>query len=118
MRQEPTPPDDDVAEPTPGEMLLRALGALWLYWQLDPEGSVQPHQLDMNDIETVARVIGVWSEVEHFQEGEDDDEGVLFLHMPSEVLVIDNLQEFPWKLLDAREWARRRERGDSWRRMI
>jgi hypothetical protein len=67
----------------------------------------------MSDIETVARVVGVWSEVEHFQEGEGHDEGVLFLHLPSEVLVIDCLQEFPWKLLDAREWARRQERRDT-----
>jgi hypothetical protein len=109
VRQEPM--SDEGADPTPGEMLLRALGALWLRWRLEPKGSIPPHRLD---VEAVALVIGV--EVEHFQEGELDDKDVLFLHLPGEVLVIDYRQEFPWKLLDVRAWGRRQEWHDLWRR--
>ena len=108
MRREPLP-----EEATPGEILLRALGALWLHWCLEPEKSAPPHRLD---IEAVARTVGVWSEVEHIQEGELDEKGVLYLHLPAEVLVIDYRQEFPWKLLDVGEWGRRQERRDFWRR--
>lgn len=102
---------DEGTDPTPGEMLLRALGALWLRWCLEPEESIPPHRLD---IEAVARMVGV--EVEHFQEGELDDKGVLFLHLPGEVIIIDYRQEFPWKLLDVCAWGRRQEWRDHWRR--
>ncbi len=99
-------------EATPGEMLLRALGALWLHWRLEPKGSIPPpHQLD---IEAVALLVGV--EVEHFQSGEYEEKGVLFLHLPGEVLVIDYRREFPWKLLDVCAWGRRQEWREHWRR--
>lgn len=98
-------------EATPGEMLLRVLGGLWLRWRLEPETSIPPQCID---IEVVARMRGV--EVEHFQEGELDDAGVVFLHLPGEVLVIDYRQEFPWRLLDVRAWGRRQEWRDLWRR--
>lgn len=106
MQQEPMPD-----EATPGETLVRALGALWLHWCVQPEGAIPPHLLD---IEAVARVVGV--EVEHFQEGELDEKGVLFLHLPGEVLVIDFTREFPWRLIDVCKWGRRQEWRELWRR--
>lgn len=111
MRRKPTP--DEVADATPGERLLYALGQLYLRWRHDPATFAPPHQLDLQD---VARTRWVCATVEYVQEGEFEDEGLLFLHLPSEVIVIDYRQQFPWRLLGLDEWGECQERRDFLRR--
>jgi hypothetical protein len=89
--------------PTPGERLLYALGQLYRrsrYGDLD----VDP---DDFDIENVARIIGVWRDVEFVQE---DAAGMAY-HFPSEVLCVAPGFVFPWYLLDVWAWAAERELG-------
>jgi len=66
------------------------------------------------DVEAVAKLLGVWSEVEFVQD-EDGDEGRQHFHFPSEVLVVDHRCGFPWQLIDVWEWARRQEAREFWR---
>jgi hypothetical protein len=65
------PTTDKRGEPTPGERLLYALGQLYRQWYiratLTPPGKV--------DVEAVAKMLGVWGEVEFVQDGEDEDSG-------------------------------------------
>ena len=107
---EPTP--DEFAEPTPGERLLYALGQLWWRWRVSPESAVPPRRLD---IEAVARMLGVWSEVEFVQEGDGEDGSESYVHFAGEVLVADHSERFPWTLMDPREWAGRQEAREFWR---
>jgi len=65
------------------------------------------------DVEAVARMLCIWSDVEFIQQGED--EGEEYLHLPAEVLLIDRRQAFPWQLMDPFEWARELELKDFWR---
>lgn len=67
------------------------------------------------DVEAVAKLLGVWSEVEFVQEGDGEDEPALHLHFAGEVLVVDRRCGFPWQLLDVWEWARRQEAREFWR---
>jgi hypothetical protein len=90
--------------PTPGERLLYALGQLYRrsrYGDLD----VDPDDFDIEDL---ARIIGVWRDVEFVQ----DDEGGRSYHFPSEVLCVAPGFVFPWYLLDIWAWAAERELGD------
>ncbi len=58
----------------------------------------------------------VCAPVEYAQEGEYEEKGVLYLHLPAEVLVIDYRREFPWRLLGLDEWGEQQERRDFLRR--
>lgn len=106
------PPADEFAEPMPGERLLYALGQLWWRWRVDPEGSVPPERID---IEAVARMLGVWTDVEFIQDGEREDSHERYVHFGGEVLVADHSERFPWTLMDTREWAGRQEAREFWR---
>jgi hypothetical protein len=103
------PRTDTRGEPTPGERLLYALGQLYRQYRvratLTPPCEV--------DVEAVARMLAIWSDVEFIQQGED--EGEEYLHLPAEVLLIDRRQAFPWQLMDPFEWARELELKDFWR---
>jgi hypothetical protein len=99
------------AEVTPGERLLYALGQLHKQWHvratLTPPGEV--------DVEAVAKMLGVWTEVEFVQGSDDEDDGEQHIHFAGEVLTVDRRREFPWTLLDTWEWARRQETREFWR---
>jgi hypothetical protein len=102
---------DNPYEPTPGERLLYALGQLFKQWHV--RATLTPPQ--EVDVEAVAGMLGIAGDVEYVQDGEAEDEEVRYLHLPSEVLVIDPRQEFPWRLLYDFEWADEQERKEFWR---
>jgi hypothetical protein len=54
------PGTDEPGEPTPGERLLYALGQLFKQWRV--RSTLTPPQ--EVDVEAVARMLGVWGEVE------------------------------------------------------
>lgn len=83
--------------PTPGERLLYALGQLFLLWHRG-ELSVEPRDFDVEDL---ARIIGVARDIEF---SSDARFGRCF-HFPSEVLLVDGAQRFPWSLLSLDSWA-------------
>jgi hypothetical protein len=105
---------EEVAQPTPGEHLIYVLGQLYRRWHAG-RGRTSPSEVD---IESLARVLGVWPEVEFACE--DGRGNVLRLHFPTEVLVIERDRDFPWRLLNIWEWALEqeqeamRERLDRW----
>jgi len=105
------PAIEEPGEPTPGERLLYALGQLFKQWHVRAT-LTPPHEVD---VEAVAKMLGVWTEVEFIQDGEDEDRPAQYLHLPSEVLVIDPREEFPWRLLADFEWAQEQERKEFWR---
>jgi hypothetical protein len=96
---------DDTRGPevTSGEQLFDCLRQLYCRWHT---GKSETPPSDVN-VERFARLLDVWRAVE-FTQGEGE---VVFLHFPSEVLIIDARQEFPWRLLSAWEWASKREFG-------
>ncbi len=96
-------------EPTPGERLLYALGQLYRQYRVRAT-LTRPQEVD---VVAIARMLGIWTEVEFVQDGEDEDEE--YVHLPAEVLLIDRRQEFPWQLMDPFEWAREVERKEFWR---
>lgn len=100
-------PDEVDDEPTPGEKLLYVLGQLYLYWH---EG-LDVCSPQARDVEDLARMIGLWREVEFLQE-DSVNPLITHLHFPGEVLVIDRGREYPWRLLDVWEWAKEREYED------
>lgn len=110
MGQRPTSGRGEV---TPGGRLLYALGQLHRQWQvratLTPPGEV--------DVEAVAKMLGVWTDIEFVREDDDGDDGepALYLHFAGEVLTVDRRREFPWLLLDVWEWARGQETREFWR---
>jgi hypothetical protein len=104
------PSKDTRSEPTPGERLLYALGQLYRRWRRGLEGSVPPYRID---VEAVAKFLGVWADVEFVQE--DEDAPTQYLHFPTEVLLIDQRQEFPWQLLTDWEWGKEQEYAEFWR---
>jgi len=93
------------AKPTPGEQLFDCLGQLYRRWHTG-QSETPPSDVD---VQRFARLLDVWRALEFAQ----DDGGVVFLHFPNEVLVIDARQEFPWRLLSAWEWAAEREFGPN-----
>jgi hypothetical protein len=102
------------SQPTPGERLLYALAQLHRQWgiraTLTPPAEV--------DVEAVAKMLGVWGDIEFVQESDDEGDGepaALHLHFAGEVLTVDRRQEFPWTLLDVWEWARGQETRELWR---
>ena len=95
--------------PTPGERLFYALGQL--YRQYRVRATLTPPQ--EVDVEAVAKMLGIWTEVEFVQEGDDENEE--YLHLPAEVLFIDRRQAFPWQLMDPIEWAKELEHKEFWR---
>lgn len=107
-----TPGPDDAdevrAEPTPGERLFYTLGQVYSRWHTG-KALVCPWRLD---VEELARLLGLWSEVEFAQE--DETSRLRSLHFPADVLVIDRAQQFPWRLLDVWEWALEQERAEAW----
>jgi hypothetical protein len=105
------PASEDHIEPTPGERLLYALGQLHRQWRA--RATLTPP--DEVDVEAVAKMLGIWSEVEFVQDGDGGGEPSRHLHFASEVLVIDHRCGFPWTLLDVWEWARRQEAREFWR---
>jgi hypothetical protein len=84
--------------PTPGERLLYALGQLYLSWHRG-RTAVEPRDLDVEDL---ARIIGVTRDIELVT---DSPFGRSF-HFPSEVLLVNDREPFPWRLLDLQPWAR------------
>jgi hypothetical protein len=90
----------------PGERLFFALGQLYSRWSTG-RSPTHPREIDVEDL---ARILGVWNEVEFVQEAASDKR-LLRLHFPGEVLVIDRERVFPWRLLDAWEWASEQEFG-------
>ncbi len=107
MGQRPT---SDREQPTPGERLLYALGQLHKQWHV--RATLTPP--DEVDVVAVAKMLDVWRDVEFVQD-EDVEERQQHFHFPSEVLVVDRCQEFPWRLLDVWEWARGQEMSEFWR---
>jgi hypothetical protein len=105
----PDDADEVLAEPTPGERLFHALGQIYGRWHTG-KALVCPWRLD---VEELARFLGFWGDVEFAQEDETR-EGVIYLHFPTEVLVIDRSQQFPWRLLDVWEWASEQELEEFW----
>jgi len=103
------PGTDEPGEPTPGERLIYALGQLFKQWHVRAS-LTPPHEVD---VEAVARMLGVWGEVEFVQD--DEDEPAQYLHFPDEVVVIDCREEYPWRLLTDFEWAEEMERNELWR---
>jgi hypothetical protein len=90
---------------------MYALGQLHKQWLV--RATLTPP--DEVDVEALARMIGVWGEVEFVQEGEGEGEPALHLHFAREVLTVDRRWEFPWQLLDVWEWARKQEVREFWR---
>jgi hypothetical protein len=84
--------------PTPGERLLYVLGQLY---RLHRAGELSMRPQDV-DVEVVARLIGVSSELEF---STCDGLGGTHYHFPAEVLHLDPDSEFPWRLLGLWEWA-------------
>lgn len=114
MRPEPTPKRiTDATATTPGERLLYALGQHYLRWRREPTRYEPPHRIDAL---AVARSRWVSAQVEYIQEGEHEDKGLLFLHLPGEVIVIDYRREFPWRLTRLDEWGERQEWREHLRR--
>lgn len=97
------------AEPTPGERLLYVLGQIFRRWHAGT-GLTSPKEVDIEDL---ARMLGVWSEVE-FAQTDATRKHLGCLHFPTEVLVIDRTREFPWRLLSVWEWAREQELDEFW----
>lgn len=99
---------------TPGERVLDVLGHLYEHWRSGADDAVLPRRID---VQAVARLVGVSEAVEFIQGGAEDaeEEGHTFIHFPSEVLAIDPRKDFPWRLLDVFEWARRQEMREFWR---
>jgi hypothetical protein len=108
----PDDADEVLAEPTSGERLLYALGQIYRRWHTG-KALVCPWRLDVEDVEELARLLGIWSDVEFAQEDEMAT-GVIYLHFPTEVLVTDCSQQFPWRLLDTWEWAVEQEHKEFW----
>ena len=90
---------------------MYALGQLHKQWRV--RATLTPP--DEVDVEALARMIGVWGEVEFVQDGDDEGEPALHLHFADEVLTVDRRREFPWQLLDVWEWARKQEVREFWR---
>lgn len=88
----------DEAAPTPGERLLYALGQLFALWYRGELARVKPSDFDIEDL---ARIIGVWRDVELAIESPF---GYSY-HFPGEVLDVDNRLPFPWRLVDFATWA-------------
>jgi len=100
-------------ELTPGERLLYSLGQMYQHWRAGVTGALPPHLID---IQAVARTRWVCTWVEYVQEGERDEQGIIYAHLPGEVLVIDFKREFPWRLLGLEEWGERQEMREHLRR--
>lgn len=99
-------------QPTPGERLLYALGQLYRQWRVRAT-LTPPNEVD---VASVAKMLDVWRDVEFVQdEDEEEEERQQHFHFPSEVLIVDRRQEFPWQLLSDFEWAERQEVRDFWR---
>ena len=105
------PASDESSEPTPGERLLYALGQLFKQWHVRAT-LTPPHEVDVG---AVAEMLGVLADIEYVQNGEAEDEPALYLHFPSEVLVIDPREDFPWRLLGDFEWAEEQQLKEFWR---
>ena len=105
------PETHEPGEPTPGERLLYALGQLFKQWHVRAT-LTPPHEVD---VIAVAKMLGVWGDVEFVQNGEAEDEPARYMHFPSEVLVVDPRKEFPWRLLADFEWAQEQEVKEFWR---
>jgi len=105
----PDDADEVRAEPTPGERLFYALGQVYRRWHTG-QALVCPWRLD---VEELARLLGLWSDVEFAQEDETA-KGINYLHFPAEVLVVDREQQFPWRLIDTWEWAAEQEQKEFW----
>ena len=99
--------------PTPGERLLYALGQLYRQWHV--RATLTPP--DEVDVEAVAKMLGVWTDIEFVQDEEEGGDGEMaqHLHFAGEVLTVDRRREFPWLLLDMWEWAQAQETRDFWR---
>jgi hypothetical protein len=91
--------------PTSGEYLFYALGQL--YARLRPRYPKIPAR-DYN-VEKLARIIGAWHDIEYVQ---NDAVGVAY-HFPNEVLQVNPVDDFPWRLLSVMEWADEQERNDT-----
>jgi hypothetical protein len=89
--------------PRPGERLFYMLGQLYRLWR-SGELDVRPIDFDVRDL---ARIIGVAGDIEFVSE---DELGVHY-HFAGEVLVVyeSPYTDFPWRLLDAWEWAAEQE---------
>jgi hypothetical protein len=82
---------------TAGERLMYALGQLYRLWYRG-ELDVAPINFDIEDL---ARIIGVARDIEFVSSGLN----CRAYHFPSEVLVVQSEDEFPWSLLDLDTWA-------------
>jgi hypothetical protein len=82
---------------TSGERLLYALGQMYALWHRG-QLAVAPRDFDIEDL---ARIIGVWPELEFVT---DDQRGTRF-HFSGEVVCFEPDRPFPWRLLSSWEWA-------------
>ncbi len=79
---------------------------MYRHWCAGEEGAVPPRRVN---VEAVARTRWVCAQVEYVQEGEYEEKGILYAHLPGEVLAIDFREEFPWRLLSLNGWGERQE---------
>jgi hypothetical protein len=93
--------------PTPGERLLHGLGQLH---RLHLCGRLPAHPTEF-DVEDVARIVGVWPELEVVVA---DDDGTRY-HFAGEVLFISAKQPPMVRLLSTLEFAAERELDAWWR---
>lgn len=97
----------DESPPSPGERLLHALGQLHRLYLC---GRLPAHPSAF-DIEDVARIIGVWPELEFVV---SDDEGTRY-HFAGEVLFISADRPEMLRLLGVWEFAAQQDLNEWWR---
>jgi hypothetical protein len=95
------------AMPSPGERLLHALGQLHRLYLC---GRLPAHPSEF-DVEDVARIVGVWPELEFVVA---DDDGARY-HFAGEVLFISAARPPMVRLLSTLEFAAERELDAWWR---
>jgi hypothetical protein len=100
-------PPSDESPPSPGERLLHALGQLHRL-HLCGRLPVPPSTLDIEDL---ARIVGVWSDLEFVVK---DDEGSRY-HFAGEVLCISADRPEMIRLLFVWEFAAQQDLNDWWR---
>ena len=100
-------PSDAESAPTPGERLVHALGQLH---RLHLCGRLPAHPSAF-DIEDVARIVGVWPQLEFVV---SDDEGTRY-HFPGEVLFISADRPEMLRLLGVFEFAAEQDLTEWWR---
>ena len=104
---EPQEPEREAEQPTPGERLLHALGQLH---RLHLCGRLPAHPSEF-DIEDVARIVGVWPDLEFVVA---DDEGTRY-YFAGQVLFVSARHPVMVRLLGTWEFAAELDLNSWWR---